>query len=100
MIPVLARSFLRRIPLIVCLLLITEIIVSNELAALGRKVSIHDSDIERIDEENQMLREEIASSSSLIAVTVRAQEAGFQDPRSGQILTLVPEQLPVAFGTH
>jgi hypothetical protein len=100
MIASLARSLLQRIPFIVVLLIVSEIFVTNELAARGREVGLRDSDIERLIEENSLLREEIASSSSLIAVLIRANEAGFHDPLPGQILTLVPEQLPVALRTR
>lgn len=96
MIARIARNLIRRIPIVVFLLVVAEIFVTNELAGLGRSVRLYEADIEKLAEENQLLREQIASSSSLIALVVKAKEQGLHEPTSNQFITLVPEQLPVA----
>jgi len=96
MIRTLLKFFIRTIPLFALLLIIIELIVTNELAGLGREVSTMDSTIAVTHEENEQLSEQIASESSLIAIAVKAKELGFIEPSKSQYMTLGPEQFPVA----
>lgn len=61
----------------VVLLLVVEILVTNELAGFGRKVGDANRAIDALKEENQLLQEKVASLSSLLAVEEKARALGF-----------------------
>lgn len=61
----------------VVLLLIVEILVTNELAGFGRKVGDANRAIDALKEENQLLQEKVASLSSLLSVEEKAHALGF-----------------------
>ncbi len=67
----------RIIGLIVVLLLVVEILVTNELAGFGRKVGGANRAIDALKEENQLLQEKVASLSSLLTVEEKARALGF-----------------------
>ncbi len=67
----------RILPLIVVLLLVVEILVTNELAGFGRKVGDANRAIDALKEENQLLQEKVASLSSLLTVEEKARALGF-----------------------
>lgn len=71
------RSGIRFLPLTVVLLLIVEILVTNELAGFGRKVGDANRAIDALKEENQLLQEKVASLSSLLTVEEKAHDLGF-----------------------
>jgi len=96
MIASLARFVVRRIPLVVVVLIVAEIFVTNELAGLGQDVGLLDTQIDTLKEENQLLREQTASASSLLSLAAQARGFGFREPTPSQFLSLVPEQFPVA----
>lgn len=68
---------LRFLPIIAILLLVVEMLVTNELAGFGRKVAQTDRAIDTLNEENQLLREKVASYSSLLTIEERAYKLGF-----------------------
>lgn len=70
------RSAIRMTPILVVLLVVVELLVTNELAGFGRKVAEADRSIEAVSEENQLLNEKIASLSSLITIDQKARELG------------------------
>ena len=70
-------SGIRFVPLIVVLLLVVEILVTNELAGFGRKVGDANRAIDALKEENQLLQEKVASLSSLLSVEEKARALGF-----------------------
>jgi cell division protein FtsL len=96
MIASLARFLLRPIPMFVVALVVAEIILTNELAGLGQEVGSLETHIDALKEENQLLREQTASASSLLTIAAQAQMLGFRDATPHQFLSLVPEQFPVA----
>lgn len=63
-------------PILVVLLVVVELLVTNELAGFGRKVAEADRFIEAVSEENQLLSEKIASLSSLLIIDQKARELG------------------------
>lgn len=77
MIAQLIRSGIRLLPLMVVLLLVVEILVTNELAGFGRKVAQADRAVDTLKEENQLLQEKVASLSSLLTIEDKARALGF-----------------------
>lgn len=71
------RMGIRLLPFLVIILLVVEILVTNELAGYGRIVSEADRSIDTVREENQLLQEKIASLSSLMVIEAKAREMGF-----------------------
>lgn len=71
------RLGIRLLPLVVVLLLVVEIIVTNELAGYGKKVAETDRAIDVLREENQLLQEKVASLSSLLTIEEKAHALGF-----------------------
>ncbi|MBI5620280.1 hypothetical protein HY949_00700 [Candidatus Gottesmanbacteria bacterium] len=71
------RWGVRFLPLLAIVLLVVEILVTNELAGFGRKVSETDRAIDAIREENQLLQEKVASLSALTTIEEKARAYGF-----------------------
>ena len=92
------RSFLKCIPIAVLLFILAEFFVTNHLAGLGGNVGLIDQKIARLREENELLRQEVASASALVTISDRAVQLGFIEPR--QVLTIGPEQSSVATLPH
>lgn len=86
----------KSIPVIVGILIVTEIIWSNTLVGTGREVSKADLRIAELRQENERLETQVASASSLLAVSVKAKEMGFQEPSASQFV-MIASDLPVAF---
>ena len=82
------------IPFAILMLILAEFFVTNHLAGLGGNVGTIDQKIVQLREENELLRQEVASASALVAVSQRAAELGFVEPKS--VLTIGPEQSSVA----
>lgn len=68
------------LPLLVVLLLVVELLVTNELAGFGKKVSVTDRSIDVVKEENQLLQEKVASLSSLLVVEEKSHSLGLITP--------------------
>ena len=71
------RSGIRFLPLVAVVLLVVEILVTNELAGFGRKVAQADRAIDTLREENQLLQEKVASLSSLLTIEEKARALGY-----------------------
>lgn len=71
------RSGIRFLPILAVVLLIVEILVTNELAGFGKKVAQTDGAIDTLKEENQLLQEKVASLSSLLTIEEKARALGF-----------------------
>lgn len=72
------RYSIRFLPILVILLLVVEILVTNELAGFGKKVSATDRAIDTLKEENQLLQEKVASLSSLLAIEEKSHMLGLR----------------------
>lgn len=92
----LIKLALRCIPVVIVLLVITRIVVANTLAMSGEKLHQIDTKIAKVQEENELLDQQIASLSSLVTIDVRARELGFIPPAKGQVMTIVADQFPFA----
>ncbi|MBI3956336.1 hypothetical protein HY339_03700 [Candidatus Gottesmanbacteria bacterium] len=71
------RSGIRLLPIVAVVLLVVEILVTNELAGFGKKVAQTDRAIDTLKEENQLLQEKVASLSSLLTIEEKARVLGF-----------------------
>jgi cell division protein FtsL len=91
---------LRLLPILAVTLAIIQIVLTNQLAGSGKKVRSVDITVDQIRQENDMLEQKVASASSLLTISAKATEMGFVEPSKSQYLTIVPEQLPVAFNNQ
>jgi len=85
------------LPVFVIILIVSQILLTNELAGAGSKIQNLDTEYEMLVMENERLNQEIASASSLVTVKEKARTMGFVEGKS--YLTLSESQFPVAFGT-
>lgn len=83
------------LPITAVILLVFQVIISNELATLGKKLGQLDVDVRLVSDTRESLSIEVASASSLLALRERAFVQGFVEPTSKQILN-VSLQVPVA----
>ena len=58
-------------------LLVCQVIVSNRLATKGYEISQVEQQIQELKSENNLYEEQIASSSSLLAVRQKSEKLGF-----------------------
>lgn len=84
------------LPVFIAGLLLIRIVVSNSLASFGENMRQIDLRIVRLSEENELLSQQVASRSSLVAIGERAAEFGFVEPTKNQIITMGQDQFPVA----
>jgi cell division protein FtsL len=92
----LARSLAFILPVLAIFLVVTQVIVSNELATLGKKLGKLDTDISFANDMHEALATEVASASSMIALKDRAIAAGFHAPTKDQVMA-ISVVAPVAF---
>lgn len=92
------KKTIRIAPLFVMLLAIVEIVLSTQLAGSGVMVSLLDRRIDTLSAENELLAQEVASASSLLTITAKAEAMGLAVAKPEQALTLGPDTLRVAFG--
>ena len=85
------------LPLTAIVLAVVEVILTNQLAGSGKAVRSVDLTIDSLRTQNELLKQRIASASSLMTISVKAKEIGFIEPTTSQYLTIVPGDLPVAF---
>ena len=71
------RLLLRLLPGLVVVLIIIEIIVTNELVHYGKSVQAIDRQIDTVAQENERIAQNVASASSLIAIEQKAKSLGF-----------------------
>ena len=91
----LIRTLLALLPLLAGVLVITQVVMTNELASLGKTLGKLDYDVSVADDMYEDLATQVASASSLFALRERAGALGFREPTQSQIIPLVPE-VPVA----
>lgn len=83
-------------PVAIILLFVVRIVVANELASSGEKLRQTDVSISSITEENEILVQQVASLSSLVAIEVRAKGLGFVEPTKEQTISMAQDQFPFA----
>lgn len=82
---------------LVLLLLVVQVLVSNSIANFGTTISQTENKIAELTQENQLLEEKIASSSSLLAVSEKAKTHGFVKEITPQYFS---NDIPVALKSN
>lgn len=72
---------------VLIILAIIQVVISNRLVTAGQRLTQIDKEIKRIEEENEYLKKEIASFSSLTTIAKEAEKAGFLRMQSFLYLT-------------
>lgn len=85
------------LPLTAIMLMILQVVLSNELASLGKRLGQLDKEVRLETDIHEALSTEVASASSLLVLRERAQMLGFAEPTAKQIMSLTLE-VPVALG--
>ncbi|MEK7577063.1 MAG: hypothetical protein AAB492_00410 [Patescibacteria group bacterium] len=85
------------LPIIAVTLVIYQIVISNELATLGKNLGQLDNELSTQNDMRDMLVTEVASASSYLVMRTKAEALGFKPPRKNQIVALSSEA-PVALG--
>lgn len=85
------------LPVSAIILIVLQVVISNELAALGKRLGHLDAQVRIETDLNEALSTEVASASSLLVLRERAEVLGFVEPSSKQIMSLTLE-VPVALG--
>lgn len=83
------------LPLTAIILLVFQVVLSNELTTHGKQVGELEKEVRLAKDEKEAITIEVASASSLLTIRSRAEALGFTEPTIKQILTLTP-QVPVA----
>jgi hypothetical protein len=90
------KNIIKIAPFVAGILMVIEIVITNQLVGGSRQVRLADSSIDVLRQENALLEQQVASASSLLTISVKAKEAGFVEPAKSQFLTIAPSELPVA----
>ena len=85
------------LPVAAIIMIILQVVVSNELASLGKKLGNIEYEISNQNDMRELLSAEVASASSLLALREKAESLGFAEPSNRQIMHISLE-VPVAFG--
>lgn len=85
------------LPIIAVTLVIYQIVISNELATLGKSLGQLDHELSAQNDIHETLVTEVASASSYLVMRTKAETLGFVAPRKDQIVALTSES-PVALG--
>lgn len=67
---------LKLLPILAIFLILGEFVITNELADLGQRVQRIDHEIDKVSEANIVLRQQVASASSLLTIAEKANAAG------------------------
>ncbi|EKD63204.1 MAG: hypothetical protein ACD_51C00317G0002 [uncultured bacterium] len=86
---------IRFLPIVAIVFLIIEVIFINQLAGMGEKVSAYDVAIDKLQEENALLEQAVASASSLLLIEQKAKEYGFTESHPTSYIHL-DDELPLA----
>ena len=76
------------IPCMAFVLVVGQIVVTNELAGVGRDIRSFDSEIATLADEHDLLSQQVASASSLTSISQKAALAGFVAPKKSNIIAL------------
>lgn len=80
---------------LVAILVVVEIVFTNQLASHGGKLRTMNTTIDLLRQENLFLATQVASASALLTIRAKAGELGLIVPAKLQFVTLATEQ-PVA----
>ncbi len=87
------------IPVSALILMVFQVVVSNQLGTLGKQLGQIEGEILVERDIQQVLETQVASQSALLSVRERAINLGFIEPSGKQIVNLTPE-VPVAYGAN
>lgn len=73
------------------LLIVLELLVTNELAGIADDVRSMETSFYALEEENNYLAAEVASASALSTVALKAEELGFRKPLNTEYLAIGQE---------
>ncbi len=76
------------VPCMAFVLMVGQIIVTNELAGVGNDIGSLDSDIAALTDEHDLLSQQVASASSLTSISQKAVLAGFVAPKKANVIAL------------
>lgn len=76
------------VPCMAFVLVVGQIVVTNELAGVGNDIRTLDAQIATLTDEHDLVSQEVASASSLISISQKAQAAGFVAPKKTNIIAL------------
>lgn len=85
------------LPILAVALVIYQIVISNELATLGKDLGRLNDELTNQNDRHELLVTEVASSSSYLILRTRAEALGFKAPLKDQVVAL-PKESPVALG--
>lgn len=88
------QLFFRALPLWVIISIVIQVVLSNQLVILGKKVHVIDLEKERIFSENEQVAQQAAMLTSLAKLEERAIALGFIRPQ--HILTIRANSFIVA----
>ncbi|MEK7060680.1 MAG: hypothetical protein AAB937_00405 [Patescibacteria group bacterium] len=83
------------LPITAVALVIYQIVISNELATLGKDLGRLNTELSTQNDIHELLATEVASTSSFLVMRSRAESLGFKPPLKDQIIALSVES-PVA----
>lgn len=83
------------LPCITAVLIASQVVLSNQLATLGKRTAVLEEHISIEKDRMMVLETEVASRSALMVIHEKALQMGFSEPSSKQIVTMTG-QTPVA----
>ena len=92
----LLRIIVKATPLCIICLILVKLIIINEFAGIGEKVKSLDARLVQVQEENEILTRRYASASSLLTISIKAEQASYRTPTKDQFLSLPIDQFSVA----
>ncbi len=91
------RILLSLLPFVAIFLVIIAIMLTNHLATSGAEIRDIDAAIEHVEHQNDLLRQEVASASSLRSISQRASQMGFVEALDASKFVIIrSHELPVA----
>ncbi len=84
------------LPVTALVLVVIQIVISNEMASLGKTLGSVEREISLESEIREALATQVASASSLLVIRSRAESQGFVEPSAKQIIH-IETSVPVAF---
>ncbi len=92
-----SKSIRLFLPVVAIILIVVELIVTNQLAGLRRDVQSVDANTLSLQAENDLLSQKIASASALATISEKALTLGFRQPQTADYMTLGQEYVAVHF---
>lgn len=88
------KRYLFFAPILALVIILSEIIVTNELAVYGDKLNELDAQIEVVTDDSLRLQQKIASASSIIVISSKAEEMGLV--KANDFISVTSDEFPFA----